>query len=51
MANGIDTLSTTTFDETLASSELPVLVELLGRVVRAVPGHRPHPRGGRGRAR
>jgi thioredoxin 1 len=27
MANGIDTLSATTFDETLAGSDLPVLVD------------------------
>jgi thioredoxin 1 len=27
MANGVETLSTTTFDETLASSDLPVLVD------------------------
>jgi thioredoxin 1 len=27
MANGVESLSTSTFDETLASSELPVLVD------------------------
>ncbi|MGI8940148.1 MAG: thioredoxin [Iamia sp.] len=27
MANGVETLSTTSFDETIASSELPVLVD------------------------